>query len=260
MKPIGCRRRFVLFQLVSHHIVQSAVIVVFMNYQNLEGVSQISRGSGLSQVGRSQSRITALRESKASMRAAMETVVLDDHRIQRREGSVGLVIFERDDILLRHRPQLADQTLRDIDTEFLAMLQDMRELGVRFGFVWHHTTSRSGRGARIDSATLTRLLDDLLKVSGAVPDFWIEAIHSPGPVQLPETSDLDVILKLTEWYDVDPTMTVLVRKGEFHHYSSTTPAFTEILYPGLSAGGRDSDRRAALVWLKTKIKHALKLP
>ncbi|MFW8642393.1 hypothetical protein ACOJBO_03950 [Rhizobium beringeri] len=60
------------------------------------------------------------------MRAAMETVVLDDHCIQRREGSVGLVIFERDDILLRHRPQLADQTLRDIDTEFLAMLQDMR--------------------------------------------------------------------------------------------------------------------------------------
>jgi len=193
----------------------------------------------------------------------METVVLDDHCILRREGSVGLVIFERDDILLRHRPQLADQTLGDIDTEFLAMLQDMRELGVRFGFVWQHTTSPSDRGARIDSATLTRLLDDLLKVSGAVPDFWIEAIHPPSPVQprrWPRTSELDVILKLTEWYEVDPSMTVLVRKGELSRVSSNTAAFTEILYPGLSAAGSpDSDRRTTLVWLETKIKHALKL-
>lgn len=197
------------------------------------------------------------------MKAAMETDVLGVHGIHRQEGSVGLVIFERDDILLRHRPQFADHTLGDIDTEFLAMLQDMRELSVRFGFIWRHSTFPSNRGAGIDSARLTQLLDDLLKVSGASPDFWVEAIHSPGldqPPRWPGASELDVILKLTERYEVDPTMTVLVRKGEFHHYSSTTPAFTGVLYPELSAGGRDSDRRAALVWLKTEIKHALKLP
>ncbi|MEZ2129810.1 MULTISPECIES: hypothetical protein [unclassified Sinorhizobium] len=194
----------------------------------------------------------------------METDVLDVHGIQRREGSVGLVIFERDDILLRRRPQFADQTLGDIDTEFLAMLQDMREIDVRFGFISHHTTFPFDRGERIGSATLTRLLDDLLKVLGAVPDFWIDAIHSPGPGQLrrwPGTSELELILKLTEWYEVDPTMTVVVRKGDFSRFSSKTPAFTEIVYPGLSAAGSsDGDRRATMIWLKTKIKHALKLP
>jgi hypothetical protein len=198
------------------------------------------------------------------MKPAMETDVFDVRGIRRQVGSVGLVIFERDDFLLRHRPQFGDHTLGDIDTEFLAMLKDMRELSVRFGFIWRHTTFPYTRGTGIDEARLTQLLDDLLKVSGASPDFWVEAIHSEGldqPPRWPGASELDVILKLADWYDVDPTMTVLVRKGKYHHYSSATPAFTEILYPRLNAGGsRDSDRRAALVWLRTKIKHALKLP
>lgn len=198
------------------------------------------------------------------MKAAKETDADNVHGIRRQEGSVGLVIFERDDILLRRAPQFADHTLGDIDTELLAMLRDMRKLGVRFGFIWRQTTFPANRGVRFESARLTRLLDDLLRVSGASPDFWMETIHSEGPSQPPRwpgTSELDMILKLAEWYDVDPTMTVLVRKGEFFHYSSAKPAFTEILYPGSNAGGsRDSDRRASLVWLKTKIKHALKLP
>ncbi len=198
------------------------------------------------------------------MKAALETDVLYVHGIRRQEGSVGLVIFERDDILLHGRPQFGDYTLGDIDTEFVTMLQDMRELRVRFGFVWRHTTFPATRGARIESARLTQLLDDLLKVSAASPDFWIETIHSRGPGQPPSwpgAPELDVVLKLAEWYDVDPTMTVLVRKGEFSHYSSATAAFTEILYPGLDASGSpDSDRQASLVWLKTKIKHALNLP
>lgn len=198
------------------------------------------------------------------MKAAKETDAFDVHGIRRQEGSVGLVIFERDDILLRRAKQLADHTLGDIDTEFVTMLQDMRELRVRFGFVWRHPTFPATRGARIESARLTQLLDALLKVSAASPDFWIETIDSRGPGQPPSwpgAPELDVVLELAEWYDVDPTMTVLVRKGEFHHYSTATAAFTEILYPGLDASGSpDSDRRASLVWLKTKIKHALNLP
>ncbi|AGS25143.1 hypothetical protein [Rhizobium etli] len=197
------------------------------------------------------------------MKTALETDILNVHGIRRQEGSIGLVIFERDDILLRQRQQFADHTLGDIDTEFLTMLQDLRELGVRFGFFWRHKTFPGYRGARIDNARLTQLLDDLLRVSGASPDFWMETTHSQGPSQPPRwpgASELEVIWKLAEWYDVEPTMTVLVRKGEFYHYSVATPAFAEILYPRSNAGGsRDSDRRASLGWLKTKIKHALKL-
>lgn len=198
------------------------------------------------------------------MKPAMETDVLDVNGIRRQEGSVGLVIFEREDILLRHRPEFGDHTLGDIDPEFLAMLRDMRELSVRFGFIWQQTTFPSRFGAGIDNARFTQLLDDLLKVSGASPDFWVEAIHSEGldqPPRWPGASELNVILKLAEWYDVDPTMTVLVRKGEFYHYSAATPDFTEVVYPRLNAGGsRDSDRQASLFWLRKKIKQALKLP
>lgn len=198
------------------------------------------------------------------MRAAMDTDVGNLRGIRRREGSVGLVVFEREHILLRHRPQFGDQMLGDIDAELLAMLQDMRDLNVRFGFVSYHTTFPFERDDGIDSATLTRLLDGLLVVSGAAPDFWMEAIPLPCQSQAGEwlgSSDAEVISKLAQWYEVDPGMTVVVRKRQFSRSSKKTSAFTEIHYPGSSAdGSTDIDRQAKFVWLKTAIKHALKLP
>ncbi|TAZ45279.1 hypothetical protein ELH75_36025 [Rhizobium leguminosarum] len=193
----------------------------------------------------------------------METDLLDLHCIQRRVGSNGLVIFERDDILLRRKTQFEDQTLGDIDAEFLAMLQNLRALDVRFGFIAHHATVPFDPHALMDRLTLTRLLDDLLKVSGALPDFWIDAIFSSSLSQRPRwprASELDVISKLTESYKADPTTTVMVRKGELSRFTSNTPGGTEIFYPGLDvAGSSGTNRRAALAWLKANIKQTLKL-
>ncbi|EJB02346.1 hypothetical protein Rleg9DRAFT_7383 [Rhizobium leguminosarum bv. trifolii WSM597] len=193
----------------------------------------------------------------------MDSDVFDVHCIRRQVGSNGLVIFERDDILLRQKPQFEDQTLGDIDANFVAMLQDMRDLDVRFGFISRHPAPPFDTRVRIDSATLTRLLDDLLKVSGALPDFWIDTAYSSDLRQHQRShsrSELDLITKLTEWYEADLNRTVLVRKAEAPLTSPHTPGLTEIFYPGLSSRAPSNISRLALVgWLKTMIKHALDL-
>jgi len=192
----------------------------------------------------------------------MESSTSIVHCIRRQVCSTGLVIFERDDILLRHRPKFEDHTIGDIDAEFVAMLQDMRNLDVRFGFISRRTTRPIDTRVRIDSATLTRLLDDLLKVSCASPDFWIDSASTSSPKQRQcshSRSDLGLITKLTEWYEA-VNKTVMVRKAEAPRVSSETPGLTEIFYPGLSVRAPPNITRAATVsWLKTMIKHALNL-
>lgn len=193
----------------------------------------------------------------------MDSDVFDVHCIHRQVGSTGLVIFERDDILLRHKPRYEDQTLGDIDADFVAMLQDMRDLNIRFGFISHRSAPPSDTRVRIDSATLTRLLDDLLKVSGALPDFWIDAACTSNLKQrlcLRSRSELDLILKMTQTYKADLNKTVIVRRAEAPRVSQDTPGVTEIFYPGLSARAASNISRPAEVsWLKTMIKHALEL-
>jgi len=193
----------------------------------------------------------------------MESSISIIHCIRRQVCSAGLVIFERDDILLRHRPKFEDHTIGDIDAEFVAMLQDMRDLDVRFGFISHRTARPFDTRVRIDSATLTRLLDDLLKVSGAPPDFWIDAASTSDLEQdhrSQSCSELDLILKLNEWYETDLERTVIVRKAEAPRVSSDTLGLTEIFYPGLSVRAPTNISRPATVsWLKTMIKNALDL-
>jgi hypothetical protein len=209
------------------------------------------------------SRIDSTQGCEVSMEVAIETDLLGLHCIQRQVGSTGLVIFERDDILLRRKTQFEDQTLGDIDAEFMAMLQNLRALDVRFGFIAYHATEPFDPRSLIDRLTLTRLLDDLLKVSGALPDFWMDAIFSSSLSQRPRwprASELDVISKLTVSYKADPTTTLIVRKGEPSRVSSNMPGVTEIYYPGLNdAGSSDTNRRAALACLLARIKHTLKL-
>ncbi len=172
-----------------------------------------------------------------------------------------MVVFERDDILLKHKPQFKDQTLGDIDTDFVAVLRELRELDVRFGFISKHPTAPiDGRG-RFDRATLTRQLDGILKVLGALPDFWIDAVCSSSLRRcepLHSKSEVDLILKLTGWSEA--TTTVIIRKAEAPGLRPDTPGLTEIFYPGISAGASSgANRRATLLWLKTVIKDALDL-
>ena len=58
-----------------------------------------------------------------------------NERAFRRIGSIGLVIFERDGTLLRRNNPPRDFMLGDISNDFVLMLQHLRGIGVRFGFI-----------------------------------------------------------------------------------------------------------------------------
>ncbi|PKA39370.1 hypothetical protein [Rhizobium sullae] len=102
--------------------------------------------------------------------------------IFRRIGSTGLVIFERDGTLLRKTPS-GDRKLGDINEEFVEMLRHLRHLDARFGFISDERGMDAGAYGRSEFATLTELLDALLRVRGAIPDFWVawsDVPHASG--------------------------------------------------------------------------------
>ena len=88
--------------------------------------------------------------------------------IFRRIGSTGLVIFERDGTLLRKTPS-GDYMLGDVNEEFVEMLRHLRHLDARFGFISDERGMDAGTYGRSEFATLTELLDALLRVRGAMP-------------------------------------------------------------------------------------------
>ncbi|MBY3185564.1 MULTISPECIES: hypothetical protein [Rhizobium] len=102
--------------------------------------------------------------------------------IFRRIGSTGLVIFERDGTLLRKTPS-GDYMLGHINEEFVDMLRHLRHLDARFGFISDERGMDAGAYGRSEFATLTELLDALLRVRGAMPDFWVawsDVPHASG--------------------------------------------------------------------------------
>lgn len=91
----------------------------------------------------------------------------------RKIGSRGLVIFERDGILLRRSIPPRDFTLGDVNAIFVRMLQQLRQKDVRFGFISDARGMTVGTQGTPEFLALTRILDDLLKVREVVPDFWM---------------------------------------------------------------------------------------
>lgn len=95
----------------------------------------------------------------------------------RRIASAGLVIFEEEGLLLRHRGVSRDMTLKDINHEFVEVLKQIRELNVHFGFI-----SRRSEGAGTSEiSTVMAVLFELLSIRGARPDFWITDTDSSQP-------------------------------------------------------------------------------
>ncbi|ASS60466.1 hypothetical protein [Rhizobium leguminosarum] len=94
-------------------------------------------------------------------------------RIFRRIGSTGLVIFERDGTLLRKTSPSGDYMLGDIDEQFVETLRHLRHLNARFGFISDERGMDAGAYGRSEFATLTELLDALLSIRCAMPDFWV---------------------------------------------------------------------------------------
>ncbi|QWW72512.1 HAD hydrolase-like protein [Rhizobium sp. WYJ-E13] len=63
--------------------------------------------------------------------------------------------------------------LGDINDAFVKMLKQLREFNVHFGFISNQRGMDASSHGRSESAALIRVLDELLRIRGGMPDFWM---------------------------------------------------------------------------------------
>nr|CAD7045594.1 hypothetical protein RP007_04900 [Rhizobium sp. P007] len=164
----------------------------------------------------------------------------DAYGIFRRIGSRGLVVFERDGILLKQDDPSRDIMLGDISNELFELLKQLREQEVRFGFISNDRGMNAGSRGGAEFAALTNVLDRLLGIGGAKPDFWMVSHTFP---YAPERAghdrysrrwifDAGVILKAAEWYGVGRKETVLVSSSTDADAAAKDADITRIQYFG----------------------------
>ncbi|WP_261338324.1 hypothetical protein [Rhizobium leguminosarum] len=138
--------------------------------------------------------------------------------IFRRIGSIGLVIFERDGTLLRRTSPSGDYMLGDINEEFVEMLRHLRHLDARFGFISDERGMDAGAYGKSEFVTLTRLLDALLSIRGAMPDFWAawsDVPHASGtdlqrPADRQQEPGPGAIFRVMDRYGIGKKETVFI--------------------------------------------------
>lgn len=142
----------------------------------------------------------------------------DTYGIFRNFVSTGLVIFERDGVLLIPRRPSTDFMLGDIDDEVVELLSQLRSLNVRFGFISDDRGMDAGTHGRSEFAALTDLLDRLLRIRDAMPDFWMAWSETPKEKMASARQqrarwpkpDASMILRVMTWYGVERKKTIFV--------------------------------------------------
>ncbi|MDP9734786.1 UNVERIFIED_ORG: histidinol phosphatase-like enzyme [Rhizobium sp. SORGH_AS260] len=133
-------------------------------------------------------------------------------------GSKGLIVFQRDGTLMRRKRPPGHFMLGDVSSRFVDMLAKLREHELRFGFISSDRGMDAGSRGESEYRALTRLLDQLLTVRGAMPDFWIACseLHRKHEAenrlprrnrQIPDTGFIGIA---TEWYGIERQKTVYV--------------------------------------------------
>lgn len=175
----------------------------------------------------------------------------DVYSIFREIGSVGLVIFERDGLLLRRNPPSRDLMLGDINGVFVEMLKQLRALNLRFGFISDQSGMGAGSHGKSEAAALIKVLDQLLVVSGTIPDFWMAgALPRLNDVRLKprnrqwQKTETDMILRAIERYGVDTGKAVFVG-GSTSIVAASNAGITGIHYAGWP-NNRASFRRTGI--------------
>lgn len=133
-----------------------------------------------------------------------------------------------------------DFMLGDISNEFVQMLQQLREANVRFGFISDAIGMEVGSQGRSEFAALTRLLDQLLRVEGAMPDFWMAWSGFPqiGGMALQDRGEprrrvgAEMIRRAIEWYGVEKKSTIFVSSTDADLLAAKDADITGIHYAG----------------------------
>lgn len=170
----------------------------------------------------------------------MNTDECDVYCIFRRIGSNGLVIFERDDILVRRNISPINLMLGDINDGLVEMLKQLREQNVLFGFVSDQTGLSGGIHGWPDYLGLTRMLDDLLSVRGALPDFWMGWTGSSRDARIKFRNRRDtwrrggaeMIWRARAWYGIDKNKTVFISSSSASIVAANDADITGIQYSG----------------------------
>ncbi|MFK3852591.1 hypothetical protein ACI2J5_24185 [Agrobacterium pusense] len=191
--------------------------------------------------------------------------------IFRKIGSRGLVIFERDGILLRRSIPPRDFTLGDVNAIFVQMLQQLRQKDVRFGFISDARGMTVGTQGRPEFLALTCILDDLLKVREVVPDFWMTwGTFRQAQDDRSGMADADTVFRAIEWYGVEKKAAMLVCSTVEGRRAAVEAGITYIHYPPMEGGHRDHiipdefstflppENRGAR-WFDTEIERILRL-
>ncbi len=158
----------------------------------------------------------------------------DDNKF-RSIGSAGLVIFERDGTLLRRNNPPRDFMLGDISNEFVQMLQQLREMNVRFGFISDARGMDAGSHGRSEFAALIGLLDELLCVRRAMPDFWMAWSGFPQGIRSDRRRRVgaEMILRAIEWYGIQKKETIMVTSTAAGLFAANVADVMSIKYSGL---------------------------
>ncbi|MCR5942531.1 hypothetical protein FG152_17065 [Ochrobactrum sp. XJ1] len=180
----------------------------------------------------------------------------------RRIGSKGLVIFERDGTLLRRNIPHRDIRLGDISNEFVQTLQQLRRMSVRFGFVSDGRGMNYGSHGKSEFAALTLRLDELLRIRGALPDFWMAWGIHPQPIEKSVRAEAKrrsrdmaglipgMILRAIEWYGVDHKETIFVNGTSESQLviSKTNPSgiqYSDEQSDTIFSGSKGTDRQSS---------------
>ncbi len=195
-------------------------------------------------------RLERARPVSSLDRQPMTDSEYDIYGVFRKIGSKGLVIFERDGTLLRRKSPPGYFTLGDISNQFVEMLRELRERNVRFGFISDQRGMDDRSRGGSEFAALTRLLDQLMGIRDAAPDFWIsrDAIERESEKESRDQDEWrrDVyaapILRAIEWYGVDKNETVLVNSTAVGLLAANHTGVTGVQYFGLKGSRAMSPR------------------
>ncbi|TRA95288.1 MULTISPECIES: hypothetical protein [Rhizobium/Agrobacterium group] len=133
--------------------------------------------------------------------------------------------------------------LGDISNDFVQMLQHLRRIGVRFGFISDARGMDVGTHGPAEFGALTGRLDKLLQIRNAMPDFWMTWGISPqGIRKIPQADEAQrgtdglipaMILHAVEWYGVDKKDAIFVTSTAVRLLAATSANISSIQYSGL---------------------------
>ena len=140
-----------------------------------------------------------------------------------------------------------DLMLGDINENFVELLTQLRKLNVHFGFISDQRGMDAHSRGAVEFAALTELLDELLIIREAVPDFWIGS-------GAPQRSNIEfryryehrlnpraaMISRAKEWYGIDKNRVVSVGS------SATVFAASEAGVAGIHYSGWGSKRNSSV--------------